>query len=329
MPIRMQFRRGTALQWETANPTLAQGELGLEYDTGKFKVGTGTSAWNALAYGGIVGANGATGPQGVQGLQGIQGVKGDLGSTGPQGIQGFQGVQGVEGPYGPQGPTGSQGVQGIQGVKGNEGAMGPTGPQGIQGPQGVQGIQGTAGATGAGATGPTGQVGPTGPAGSGGGGSATVAGSNTQVQYNASGVLGASANLVYDAANIRLGVGTSAPAGALDVSGIITNPVYFRVPVYSRIVVQDISSVNTLTVSTATSGTHYNITTSTFSNITLPVTTTTGEGGAFWLFRNNAGVTLNPTLTNNANLGSNVYIPPDNGLTIAVSSNTSNTFVLL
>jgi hypothetical protein len=126
-----------------------------------------------------------------------------------------------------------------------------------------------------------------------------------------------------------VGIGTTNPVGILDVSASITTPVFFRVPVYSRLVVQDVSSVNTVTVATSNSGVHYNITSSGFSNITLPVSTTTGEGGSFWLFRNNAGVTLNVALTNNANLGSNVYIPADNALTIAVSSNTSNTFPLL
>jgi len=127
----------------------------------------------------------------------------------------------------------------------------------------------------------------------------------------------------------NVGIGTIAPAGILDVSAAISAPIYFRVPVYSRLVVQDISAVNTVTVTTANSGLHYNITTSSFSNITLPVSTTTNEGGAFWVFRNNAGVTLNVGVTNNANLGSNVYIPADNALTIAVSSNASNTFTLL
>lgn len=55
MPIQIQFRRGTAAQWSAANPTLAQGELGMETDTYKFKIGTGSTAWNSLAYGGLSG----------------------------------------------------------------------------------------------------------------------------------------------------------------------------------------------------------------------------------------------------------------------------------
>jgi hypothetical protein len=47
---RIQFRRGTATEWTSANPTLAVGELGLETDTSKFKIGDGSTAWTSLAY---------------------------------------------------------------------------------------------------------------------------------------------------------------------------------------------------------------------------------------------------------------------------------------
>jgi hypothetical protein len=46
----MQQRRDTAANWTSNNPTLAAGELGLETDTGKIKIGTGSAAWTALAY---------------------------------------------------------------------------------------------------------------------------------------------------------------------------------------------------------------------------------------------------------------------------------------
>lgn len=51
---RMQQRRDTAANWTAANPTLASGEIGVETDTNRFKVGTGSTAWSALAYVGIV-----------------------------------------------------------------------------------------------------------------------------------------------------------------------------------------------------------------------------------------------------------------------------------
>ena len=53
--IQFQFRRGTASDWATANPTLAAGEMGIETDTHKFKIGDGSTLWNSLAYGGLQG----------------------------------------------------------------------------------------------------------------------------------------------------------------------------------------------------------------------------------------------------------------------------------
>jgi len=46
----IQIRRDTASDWTSANPTLAQGELGLETDTSKLKAGDGTTAWTSLGY---------------------------------------------------------------------------------------------------------------------------------------------------------------------------------------------------------------------------------------------------------------------------------------
>jgi hypothetical protein len=50
MPVQIQLRRDTAANWTTANPTLAAGELGLETDTAKYKIGNGSTAWSSLAY---------------------------------------------------------------------------------------------------------------------------------------------------------------------------------------------------------------------------------------------------------------------------------------
>jgi len=46
----IQIRRDTASNWSSANPTLAQGELGLETDTLKVKAGDGSTAWNSASY---------------------------------------------------------------------------------------------------------------------------------------------------------------------------------------------------------------------------------------------------------------------------------------
>lgn len=57
--VRFQFRRGTASQWTSANPILNDGEMAIETDTKKFKIGDGTTLWNSLAYGGLVGPQGS------------------------------------------------------------------------------------------------------------------------------------------------------------------------------------------------------------------------------------------------------------------------------
>ena len=65
---QIQFRRGTAAQWTSTNPTLAAGELGYETDTGYAKIGNGSTAWNSLAYaiagGDISGVTAGTGLSG-------------------------------------------------------------------------------------------------------------------------------------------------------------------------------------------------------------------------------------------------------------------------
>ena len=46
----LQLRRDTAANWTTNDPTLAEGEVGVETDTLKFKIGDGSTAWTALGY---------------------------------------------------------------------------------------------------------------------------------------------------------------------------------------------------------------------------------------------------------------------------------------
>jgi hypothetical protein len=52
---QIQVRRGTAAQWTSANPTLASGEWGFESDTGKVKIGNGSTVWTGLSYTGGTG----------------------------------------------------------------------------------------------------------------------------------------------------------------------------------------------------------------------------------------------------------------------------------
>lgn len=78
----LQLRGGTAVAWAVANPVLLAREMGVESDTGRFKIGDGVTAWNSLAY-----SSGAPGPaiapfSGEQGEDGSAGIPG-MGANGP------------------------------------------------------------------------------------------------------------------------------------------------------------------------------------------------------------------------------------------------------
>lgn len=51
--IRIQLRNDTAENWTTQNPILLKGEMGVEIDTGKTKIGNGTDDWKTLKYSGV------------------------------------------------------------------------------------------------------------------------------------------------------------------------------------------------------------------------------------------------------------------------------------
>jgi hypothetical protein len=50
MAVTIQVRRDTSANWVSVNPVLHQGEPGLETDTGRFKLGDGSTAWTSLEY---------------------------------------------------------------------------------------------------------------------------------------------------------------------------------------------------------------------------------------------------------------------------------------
>jgi hypothetical protein len=81
-----KLRRGLSAHWRTQNPTLADGEPGVERDTGRLKIGDGVTPWNDLAYsvGEEISEGGTVGPQGPQGPEG---------SPGPPGVPGGDTVQ--------------------------------------------------------------------------------------------------------------------------------------------------------------------------------------------------------------------------------------------
>ena len=197
--IGFALRGDTLARWTEFNPILADRELVLETDTGKYKIGNGADAYLDLPY--SSGPTGPTGPSGVFGPTGPTGaagadstVVGPTGPTGPQGVSiNFIGTVATVGDLpasgntindayivtadgdlyvwdgalwdnvgqivGPQGPTGPQGADST--------AVGPTGPTGAIGPAGDEaGPTGPTGPQGPSITGPTGPAsGPTGPTG--------------------------------------------------------------------------------------------------------------------------------------------------------------------
>lgn len=75
----IQIRRGTSSQWQTANAELGQGilyrgEIGYETDTGRFKIGDGSTPWNSgLKYASAIpGVSGVDTHYGFVGYSGIE-----------------------------------------------------------------------------------------------------------------------------------------------------------------------------------------------------------------------------------------------------------------
>ena len=189
---------------------------------------------------GLTGLAGATGPTGAPGSS--SGNTGDTGPTGTPGIDGIASNTGATGPTGAPGSTsantGATGPTGAPGIDGtaNTGATGPTGAPGSSsgitgdtGPTGApgssSGITGDTGPTGApgldgtantGATGPTGAPGSgvTGPTGGSGTGVTGPTGEPGTNYWTLS-----SGNLYPTIITNNVGIGTTGPAYALDVSG--------------------------------------------------------------------------------------------------------------
>lgn len=86
IPIRVQHKRMTASEWADSSLVLLDGELGVESDTGRIKVGNGHDLYSALLY--------LTGPKGDRGERGEQGPIGPAGPAGTQGLKGETGEPG-------------------------------------------------------------------------------------------------------------------------------------------------------------------------------------------------------------------------------------------
>ena len=70
VPLRVQHKRMNLADWTNSEIILLNGEIGIESDTGKAKVGNGTDLYKNLPY--IAGARGEKGDRGEKGIQGIQ-----------------------------------------------------------------------------------------------------------------------------------------------------------------------------------------------------------------------------------------------------------------
>nr|DAX76597.1 MAG TPA: hyaluronidase [Caudoviricetes sp.] len=121
IPIRVQHKRMSSSDWTNSPLVLLDGELGVESDTGKVKVGNGRDRFSALQY--LTGPKGDRGERGETGPKGADGVLRfeDLTSQQRETLKGAQGPVGPAGPIGPQGPTGPAGTQGLKGETGSPG----------------------------------------------------------------------------------------------------------------------------------------------------------------------------------------------------------------
>lgn len=79
MAIKIQLRNDTSAAWSAANPVLMRGEVGIDRDSGRLKIGDGVTAWNALPFA-------LTGPQGPQGEIGPNLALSGPGLTVPAGV---------------------------------------------------------------------------------------------------------------------------------------------------------------------------------------------------------------------------------------------------
>lgn len=133
IPVRVQHKRMSARDWASSTLVLLDGELGVESDTGKVKVGNGRDRFSALQYlTGPKGDRGETGPVGPKGADGVMRFE-NLTSQQREGLKGAQGPQGARGPAGPTGAVGPRGPEGQRGPQGNAGPAGPRGADGAPG----------------------------------------------------------------------------------------------------------------------------------------------------------------------------------------------------
>lgn len=95
IPIRVQHKRMSLSEWEESSIILLDGEIGIETNTGKAKVGNGTSRYRDLKY--IAGEKGEKGDNGTfQALTSLEkaSLKGERGEKGQDGRNGKDAILG-------------------------------------------------------------------------------------------------------------------------------------------------------------------------------------------------------------------------------------------
>jgi sugar lactone lactonase YvrE len=121
--------------------------------------------------------------------------------------------------------------------------------------------------------------------------------------------------------NANVGIQTTTPVTALDVNGGLTIRNGLR-PLYSNV-----STGTSLSISANTYGTHFNITTSALTGISLPAVSWINDSNAYWVFRNNTGTYLRIDFTYTSSGTSAptnpVTIPPANSVTMFLNYNVS------
>ena len=114
------------------------------------------------------------------------------------------------------------------------------------------------------------------------------------------------------------GGGGSGTPGASGASG----PTGATGPTPSNLNAFNVTTSN-LTLTTASAGTYYFISTTTFSSLTMPATLPS-TAGLFWTLRNSTGSYLNVTIGNNVNLTTPIILAPSNNTTIVVTVSGTN-----
>lgn len=136
---RMWQRRDTAANWQSKNPVLAAGEIGVQLGTGpddtKFKIGDGVTPWNSVGFfegrlielgtgGGYIRWRYVGDPTwtNLVSLESLRGPQGSTGATGANGLSAYQ-VAVANGFAGTQ----QQWLDSLKGAKGDQGLQGPPG----------------------------------------------------------------------------------------------------------------------------------------------------------------------------------------------------------